>query len=125
MGKSDTRLTFTQNFISGGIAGVFSRTFTSPLDVVKILAQVGTADTKQGFLKSFSNIYQKEGLKAFWKGNGVACVRLFPYNAVQFATFHWLKNALADANGKLGALSAAFSGDGWCGRRRGDLTGLT
>lgn len=110
MAKSDTRLSFTQNFISGGIAGVFSRTFTSPLDVVKILAQVGTADTKQGFLKSFSNIYQKEGLKAFWKGNGVACVRLFPYNAVQFATFHQLKKSLSDANGKLGALAAAFSG---------------
>ena len=36
MGKhQDRRLTFWQNFIAGGIAGVGSRTFTSPLDVVK------------------------------------------------------------------------------------------
>jgi hypothetical protein len=40
---------------------VASRTITSPLDVVKILAQVGTKETKQGFLKSFVNIYRREG----------------------------------------------------------------
>ena len=70
MGKSkkDDRMTFWQNFFSGGVAGVTSRTITSPLDVVKILAQVGTKDTKQGFLKSFGNIYRNEGIRAFWKG---------------------------------------------------------
>ena len=61
-------MTFWQNFFSGGIAGVTSRTITSPLDVVKILFQVGTQDTKHGFLKSFSNIYTNEGIRAFWKG---------------------------------------------------------
>ena len=41
MGKhQDRRLTFWQNFIAGGIAGVGSRTFTSPLDVVKIMSPV-------------------------------------------------------------------------------------
>ena len=67
--KKDDRMTFWQNFFSGGIAGVTSRTITSPLDVVKILFQVGTQDTKQGFLKSFTNIYVNEGIRAFWKGN--------------------------------------------------------
>jgi hypothetical protein len=40
---------------------VASRTITSPLDVVKILAQVGTKETRQGFLRSFVNIYRREG----------------------------------------------------------------
>lgn len=109
-GKDD-RLTFTQSFVSGGIAGVASRTITSPLDVVKILAQVGTKNTQQGFLASFGNIYQHEGLRGFWKGNGIACVRLFPYNAVQFATFTKIKLALADPNtGRISPLHAMLAG---------------
>jgi len=109
-GKDD-RLTFTQSFVSGGIAGVASRTITSPFDVVKILAQVGTKDTKQGFLKSFGNIYKNEGLKGFWKGNGIACIRLFPYNAVQFATFTKLKVILADEKtGKISPLNSLLAG---------------
>jgi len=107
----DERMTFAQNFVSGGIAGVASRTITSPLDVVKILAQVGTKESQQGFLKTFSNVYNQEGIKAFWKGNGIACIRLFPYNAVQFASFNWLKVALADpSSGKLSAMNALIAG---------------
>jgi len=109
-GKDD-RMTFAQNFVSGGVAGVASRTITSPLDVVKILAQVGTKDSQQGFFKTFSNVYANEGIKAFWKGNGIACVRLFPYNAVQFASFNYLKVAMADPEtGKLSAMNAMASG---------------
>jgi len=107
----DERMTFGQNFVSGGIAGVASRTITSPLDVVKILAQVGTKDTQQGFLKTFSNVYNNEGLKAFWKGNGIACVRLFPYNAVQFASFNHLKVVFADPNtGRIAPMNALVAG---------------
>jgi solute carrier family 25 protein 43 len=112
MGKAakDDRMTFVQSFVAGGMAGVASRTITSPLDVVKILAQVGTKETKGGFLQSFGNIYKREGLKGFWKGNGIACVRLFPYNAVQFATFTKLKVMMSDPNGRLSALNAMIAG---------------
>jgi len=113
MGKSkkDDRMTFVQNFVSGGVAGVTSRTITSPLDVVKILAQVGTKDTKAGFLKTFSNVYTNEGIRAFWKGNGIACIRLFPYSAVQFAAFNKLKVMMADKEtGRLSALNAMAAG---------------
>jgi len=107
----DERMTFSQNFVSGGIAGVASRTITSPLDVVKILAQVGTKDTQQGFFKTFSNLYQNEGMKAFWKGNGIACIRLFPYNAVQFASFNWLKIVLSDPEtGRLNPANSMLAG---------------
>jgi len=108
--KKDDRMTFAQSFCAGGMSGVASRTITSPLDVVKILAQVGTKETQAGFLKSFSNIYRKEGIKAFWKGNGIACVRLFPYNAVQFATFTKLKVYFSDEKGKLSPWNAMVSG---------------
>ena len=84
----DERLTFLQSFFCGGIAGLLSRTLTSPLEVVKVLAQVGTPESRVGFLRSFNRIYRNEGLKAFWKGNGVSCLRLVPYSAIQLAAFH-------------------------------------
>jgi len=109
--KKDDRLTFTQSFISGGISGVASRTITSPLDVVKILFQVGTRETKDGFAKSFERIYKRDGLKGFWKGNGIACVRLFPYNAVQFASFTKLKVYFSDPNtGRMSTMQSLVSG---------------
>nr|ANM86852.1 mitochondrial carrier family protein 1 [Stygiella incarcerata] len=108
--KKDDRMSFAQTFVSGGIAGVASRSITSPLDVIKILAQVGTKETSGGFFKSFANLYRAEGLKAFWKGNGIACVRLFPYNAVQFAAFTYLKKMFSDADGVLTPVRALTAG---------------
>jgi len=108
-GKDD-RLTFWQTFVAGGISGVASRTITSPLDVVKILAQVGTKETSGGFMASFANIYKKEGILAFWKGNGIACIRLFPYNATQFASFNQLKLFLSDDHGKLSVINSMVAG---------------
>lgn len=86
----DERLTLLQSSFCGGIAGVLSRTVTSPLEVVKVLAQVGTPESRDGFIRSFKRIYQSEGLKAFWKGNGISCLRLVPYSAIQLAAFHKL-----------------------------------
>jgi len=101
---------FLKSLFAGGTAGVASRTLTSPLDVIKILAQVGTKETKEGFMKSFSNLYSKEGLRAFWKGNTIACLRLFPYNAVQFASYTKLKVLFSDEKGQIGNFSAMLSG---------------
>ena len=84
----DERLTLLQSLFCGGFAGVLSRTLTSPLEVVKVLAQVGTPESRFGFIRSFNRIYQSEGLKAFWKGNGISCLRLVPYSAIQLAAFH-------------------------------------
>ena len=108
--KQDRRLTFMQNFIAGGIAGVGSRTFTSPLDVVKIIAQVGSKQ-HTGFIGTFKNIYRQEGMKGFWKGNGVACLRLFPYSAINFAAFNEMKKALTDPEtGRMSNLNSLFAG---------------
>ncbi|XP_074650061.1 solute carrier family 25 member 43-like [Tubulanus polymorphus] len=108
--KKDHRLYMTQNWASGGIAGVVSRTFTAPLDVVKIQAQVGTENAKQGFIKTFVNIYRNEGLRAFWKGNLTGCLRMFPYSAIQFGTFQKMKLILANDQGRLSPFYAMMAG---------------
>jgi solute carrier family 25 protein 43 len=77
---------------------MLARTTTSPLDVVKILTQVGTPEGKGGFLLSFQKIYRAEGLGAFFKGNMTACLRLFPYNAIQFTAFNELRSHVDPQN---------------------------
>lgn len=67
MGKKDTRLSFWQNFMSGGLAGVGSRSITSPLDVVKIMFQVGTSETHGGFFSAFKNVFYCFYLNRFIK----------------------------------------------------------
>ncbi|XP_069468813.1 solute carrier family 25 member 43 [Ambystoma mexicanum] len=86
--KRDSRVTSLQTSLCAGLAGVLSRTATAPLDVVKVLTQVGTFHSKEGFLRTFSLLYQAEGLKGFWKGNLTACVRMLPYSSVQLAAYH-------------------------------------
>uniref|UniRef100_A0A3Q3QMA6 Solute carrier family 25 member 43 n=1 Tax=Monopterus albus TaxID=43700 RepID=A0A3Q3QMA6_MONAL len=74
--KKDNRLTSSQSFVCVGFAGFFSKTVTSPLEVVKIKSQVGTFHCKSGFWKGFVLIYQNEGLRGFWKGNFASCFRV-------------------------------------------------
>ncbi|XP_003970244.2 solute carrier family 25 member 43 [Takifugu rubripes] len=83
----DDRLTRTQSFMCVGFAGLFSKTVTSPLEVVKIKSQVGTFHSKGGFWHSFITIYQNEGFRGFWKGNLASCLRLFPYTAIHLTTY--------------------------------------
>lgn len=106
----DKRIKPLQAFLAGGIAGVSARTITSPLDVVKILAQVGTEDSRQGFTATFRNVHSNEGLRAFWKGNWAACVRLFPYSAVQFGTYTQCKIWLTNERGRITPVNALIAG---------------
>lgn len=93
--RKDDRLTSSQSLLCVGFAGIFSKTVTSPLEVVKILSQIGTFHCKRGFVHSFVVINQNEGLRAFWKGNMVSCLRLFPYSAIHLATYkRWVLNIL-------------------------------
>lgn len=116
--QSDIRLTGTQGLLCVGFAGVSSKTITSPLEVVKILNQIGTFHSKRGFLHTFLLVYHNEGIRAFWKGNAISCLRLFPYSAIHLATYknivhqhmdHWghISQAQAVVAGGLAGIAAA------------------
>ena len=98
-------------FIAGGIAGAASRTVVSPLERLKIIQcassmtlfpgsdscarrQVQPRNSgKQytGVWRSLVRIWKEEGFKGFMRGNGINCVRIIPYSAVQFTTYEQLK----------------------------------
>ncbi|OCT67581.1 solute carrier family 25 member 43 [Xenopus laevis] len=108
--KRDTRLTPWQSTLCGGVAGVVSRTVTAPLDVVKVLSQVGTFHSKQGIGGTFQLLCKAEGVRALWKGNLTACVRLFPYSAVQLAAYRRFTSLFMDDLGRISKWQAIVSG---------------
>ncbi|KAG5641755.1 hypothetical protein DXG03_004287 [Asterophora parasitica] len=81
-------------FIAGGCAGAASRTVVSPLERLKIIQQVQprTSDGQyKGVWRSLVRMWREEGFKGFMRGNGINCLRIVPYSAVQFTTYEQLK----------------------------------
>lgn len=80
-------------FIAGGVAGAVSRTVVSPFERVKILLQVQSSSEvySGGISSAVKQLYQEEGVKGLFRGNGLNCVRVFPYSAVQFLVYEGCK----------------------------------
>ncbi|CED82852.1 Mitochondrial solute carrier protein [Phaffia rhodozyma] len=105
-------------FIAGGLAGATSRTVVSPLERLKIIMQVQSAHTGQpykGVFASLVKMYREEGFRGYMKGNGINCLRIMPYSAVQFSTYETLKVLLAtdvdgSDQGQLGTGMKLFAG---------------
>ncbi|XP_076877260.1 solute carrier family 25 member 43 [Brachyhypopomus gauderio] len=108
--NKDDRLTGSQSFLCVGFAGVFSKTVTSPLEVIKILSQVGTYHSKRGFVHGFLLLHRNEGARAFWKGNAISCLRLFPYSAIHLATYKKIVHFQMDEFGHISQWRAMVAG---------------
>ncbi|XP_061189225.1 solute carrier family 25 member 43-like [Saccostrea echinata] len=106
--SDDHRITYLQNFLCGSVAGVLSRTITSPLDVLKIVCEV--KGSKMGLLSVSKHIYAVDGGRGFFRGNFIACVKIFPYSAVQVWSYRKFRRYISDDLGRLsisGSVSAA------------------
>lgn len=82
------------SFVAGGVAGAVSRTVVSPLERLKILLQVqssGRTEYKMSIPKALGKIWREEGFKGMMAGNGVNCIRIVPYSAVQFGSYNFYK----------------------------------
>jgi solute carrier family 25 (mitochondrial phosphate transporter), member 23/24/25/41 len=81
-------------FCAGGIAGAVSRTAVSPLERLKILYQVQSAERDEYRLsvgKGLKKMWKEEGWKGLMRGNGTNCIRIVPYSAVQFGSYNFYK----------------------------------
>lgn len=108
-------------FLAGGLAGVVSRTCTAPFDRLKVylIAQsgtpiqqtvktaVGTAaassaktnNTSGPIRSALRTLWKQGGVRAFFVGNGLNVVKVFPESAMKFGSFEAAKRFLAKVEG--------------------------
>jgi len=74
------------DFIVGGIGGIVSRSAVAPIELNRIQRQ-------NYFIPNatLTDVYKKEGIRFFWKGNGTNCVRVFPQLAINYSIFRNVK----------------------------------
>ncbi|KAF9226538.1 mitochondrial carrier [Gyrodon lividus] len=94
--------------LAGGMAGAVSRTCTAPFDRLKVFLITrppemgGTALGPKpgvGGLKAIggavARIYAEGGVLAFWTGNGLSVMKIFPESAIKFMAYETAKRAFA------------------------------
>ena len=77
-----------RNLVAGGLAGMLAKSVVAPVDRIKILYQVSSAEFHLTRIpRVMLNIIHEEGLSALWKGNMATMIRVFPYSGIQFMVF--------------------------------------
>jgi len=95
---------YAKELIAGGAAGAFAKTAVAPLERVKILLQTRTEGFQSlGILQSLRKLWQYEGVRGFYKGNGASVLRIVPYAALHYMTYEqyrcWILNNFAPSVG--------------------------
>ncbi|KAG8802201.1 hypothetical protein FRC16_010183 [Serendipita sp. 398] len=102
------------SFVAGGFAGAASRTVVSPLERLKIIQQVqaasGGSGQYSGVWRSLVRMWKEEGFKGYMRGNGVNCLRIVPYSAVQFTTYEQCKKFVSSHGIELNTYTRLGSG---------------
>jgi len=98
---------FMIDFLAGGTSGCIAKCLTAPIERVKLLIQTQDANPKiisgevpryTGIGNCFTRVAAEQGIKAFWRGNAVNCIRYFPTQACNFAFKDAIKAIFPKAN---------------------------
>lgn len=79
-----------KHLVSGGLAGAVSRTFTAPLDRIKVFLQVRGSEFNS-ILRCVQHLYSEGGFLSLWRGNGLNIVKIAPESAVKFWAYEEAK----------------------------------
>jgi solute carrier family 25 phosphate transporter 23/24/25/41 len=89
--------------LAGGLAAACGKTLTAPLERVRIIKQAADRGSTRS-VPLLASIYQQDGVRGLWRGNGVNLSRVVPSYAVRFTVF----GNLADYADKIPILSNPF-----------------
>ncbi|KAI0307316.1 mitochondrial carrier domain-containing protein [Multifurca ochricompacta] len=94
--------------VAGGVAGAVSRTSTAPFDRLKVFLITRPPDLggtslhpdasvrgAKAIMSAIARIYAEGGIAAFWVGNGLSVVKIFPESAIKFMTYEASKRFFA------------------------------
>jgi solute carrier family 25 phosphate transporter 23/24/25/41 len=79
-----------RRLLAGGFAGAVSKTATAPLEAVKLQVVQGNINS----IHAARMLYLSGGLGAFFRGNGLDCLRTIPGKGIELATFDALKRVI-------------------------------
>ena len=74
------------DLLIGGIGGIISRSAVAPIELNRLQRQNRFIPNS-----TLADVYKKEGLRFFWKGNGTNCIRVFPQLSINYAVFRKTK----------------------------------
>ena len=75
------------SLVSGGIAGSLTWASIIPFDVIKTRYQADFTGEYRGFMHCAKMLYKEGGVRIFYTGCLVTCLRAFPVNAVTFTIY--------------------------------------
>lgn len=82
--RKNENTSVTKSAVAGALSGLVTRTLVSPIDVLKIRLQV-TPHAQTRYI--VQDLWQMEGLRAFWKGNVPGSIMYVIYGSVQFCSY--------------------------------------
>jgi len=81
--------------VAGGFAGGFSRSFTAPLDLVKVIMQAQAQGKTITMEEGLRGVYQDGGFRAFFRGNGTNILRIAPETSCKFLVYDQMKELIS------------------------------
>jgi len=93
MSARGPKLSFSEDFLLGGVSAAISKTISAPIERVKLMVQNQDEMLKtgrlsvpyKGVIDCFNRIVTEEGVPSLWRGNVANVIRYFPTQALNFA----------------------------------------
>uniref|UniRef100_A0AAQ4PMU4 EF-hand domain-containing protein n=1 Tax=Gasterosteus aculeatus aculeatus TaxID=481459 RepID=A0AAQ4PMU4_GASAC len=91
-----------RHLVAGGAAGAVSRTFTAPLDRLKVMMQVyGTRTNNMCIMTGMMQMIKEGGMRSLWRGNGVNIIKIAPESALKFMAYEQIKQLIGSDKASL------------------------
>lgn len=78
---------------AGAIAGILSRTFCAPIEMVSTVMMC-RGDECTSMRDELAKTWEKEGLRGMFKGNGANCLKVAPSRGTQFLIYEFVKRKM-------------------------------
>uniref|UniRef100_A0A4W4F842 Uncharacterized protein n=1 Tax=Electrophorus electricus TaxID=8005 RepID=A0A4W4F842_ELEEL len=95
--QSNPTLPYTQIYLSGMLAGVFTTVIVAPGERIKCLLQVQSTSGQlkyAGPVDCAVKLYKEQGIRSLYKGTVLTLIRDVPSSGLYFLTYEYLKNIL-------------------------------
>ncbi|KAI9732386.1 MAG: hypothetical protein M1834_001594 [Cirrosporium novae-zelandiae] len=104
-GHNDPRsLSPTSQFLSGGMGGMVAQCFVYPLDTLKFRMQCETVEGglhgNSLIIATAKKMWRTNGFTSYYRGLPMGLAGMFPYAAIDLATFEYLKRYLTLYNAR-------------------------